>query len=92
MGLWIGLIIKKYMNKTIVKVGSEYFIAGVLLTFILCGISIGLIAWIFGDKNCDDFLTQESAQKALNAHMTDIYKLDLDKDGIACDNKNKYGF
>ncbi|MGI0481255.1 excalibur calcium-binding domain-containing protein [Geminocystis sp. CENA526] len=38
------------------------------------------------DCNCKDFSTQEEAQKVFDAFPNDPYKLDRDKDGIACEN------
>ncbi|PHV63747.1 excalibur calcium-binding domain-containing protein [Cyanobacterium aponinum AL20118] len=37
------------------------------------------------DCNCSDFKTQEEAQRVLDAFPRDPYKLDRDKDGIACE-------
>ncbi len=36
------------------------------------------------DCNCSDFTTQEAAQHVLDAFETDRFRLDGDKDGIAC--------
>lgn len=38
------------------------------------------------DCNCKDFKTQAEAQKVLDAFPDDRFKLDRDKDGIACEN------
>ena len=37
------------------------------------------------DFDCDDFDTQANAQATLDRHDTDIYGLDADGDGVACD-------
>ncbi|MGQ4646394.1 excalibur calcium-binding domain-containing protein [Lyngbya aestuarii] len=38
-----------------------------------------------GDCNCQDFATQEDAQRVLDAFEGDRYDLDRDNDGIACE-------
>ncbi len=37
------------------------------------------------DCNCKDFKTQKEAQLVFNAFSKDIFRLDRDKDGIACE-------
>ncbi len=37
------------------------------------------------DCNCSDFTTQEAAQAVLEAYTGDQFRLDGDKDGIACE-------
>jgi len=37
------------------------------------------------DYDCKDFRTQSEAQKVLNSTTGDPYKLDRDKNGIACE-------
>jgi len=37
------------------------------------------------DYDCSDFRTQAEAQRVLNSRSGDPYKLDVDKDGVACE-------
>lgn len=37
------------------------------------------------DYNCSDFDTQDKAQRVFEKHSDDIYRLDGDNDGIACE-------
>lgn len=39
------------------------------------------------DKNCSDFYSQQEAQTEFEKHSTDIYRLDGDKDGVACEGR-----
>lgn len=47
------------------------------------------------DYNCPDFSTQEQAQKkledSLDKYGKDIYRLDGDGDGVACESLKKVG-
>lgn len=45
----------------------------------------GLPACTQSDCNCGDFRTQAEAQQVLSAFPNDPFKLDQDKDGIACE-------
>lgn len=40
----------------------------------------------FSDKNCADFQTQTEAQKVFEQNSEDIYGLDRNGDGVACNN------
>ncbi len=44
-----------------------------------------LPACVHSDCNCSDFANQEQAQAVLDAFPDDPYKLDRDRDGIACE-------
>gem|GEM_PF-3183572 len=44
-----------------------------------------LPACVDSDCNCSDFSTQEAAQTVLNAFPGDRFRLDGDKDGVACE-------
>ena len=37
------------------------------------------------DYNCDEFVTQKEAQALFDKNTKDIYKLDGDNDGLACE-------
>jgi hypothetical protein len=37
------------------------------------------------DRNCDDFTTQPEAQRQLDRDRDDPYELDVDGDGVACE-------
>jgi excalibur calcium-binding domain-containing protein len=37
------------------------------------------------DRDCDDFATQQEAQAALDAQVSDPERLDADNDGVACE-------
>lgn len=37
------------------------------------------------EKDCDDFITRDAAQAALDADRSDPWRLDDDRDGIACE-------
>jgi hypothetical protein len=41
------------------------------------------------DYNCKDFSSQKEAQKMFDKYETDIYGLDRDGDGIACESLTK---
>jgi len=41
------------------------------------------------DYNCADFKTQREAQKMFEKDSKDIYRLDGDKDGVACESLPK---
>lgn len=45
----------------------------------------GLPACVNSDCNCSDFDTQAEAQRVLNAFPNDPFRLDGDKDGVACE-------
>jgi len=45
----------------------------------------GLPGCVRTDCNCDDFDTQSEAQRVLNAFPGDPFKLDPDRDGLACE-------
>lgn len=56
-----------------------------------------LIIWFFIYKtkniqgghieyNCKDFMNQKAAQDIFNNNVKDVYRLDGDHDGIACEN------
>ncbi len=47
--------------------------------------SANLPACISSDCDCKDFATQEEAQRVFDAYSGDPYRLDKDKDGIACE-------
>lgn len=47
--------------------------------------SANLPACIKSDCDCKDFATQEEAQRVFDAYSGDPYRLDKDKDGIACE-------
>lgn len=42
------------------------------------------------DFNCSDFTTQQQAQNIFKKNEKDIYRLDGDKDGIACEGLPKF--
>ncbi len=44
-----------------------------------------LPACVSSDCDCKDFATQAQAQQVLDAYSGDPFKLDRDKDGIACE-------
>jgi len=44
-----------------------------------------LPACINSDCDCKDFATQEEAQRVFDAYPGDPYRLDKDKDGVACE-------
>lgn len=67
------------------------------IVFIVCG-SLLFLLWLLlavyifsianakvNDLDCADFKTQTMAQKEFNLHQTDIYGLDNNKNGIACE-------
>jgi hypothetical protein len=47
--------------------------------------AVNLPACVNSDCDCKDFATQEEAQRVLDAYPDDPYRLDRDKDGIACE-------
>ncbi|CAD5984280.1 excalibur calcium-binding domain-containing protein [Planktothrix prolifica] len=49
----------------------------------------GLPACTQSDCNCGDFRTQGEAQRVLEAFSGDPFKLDNDKDGVACESLSK---
>lgn len=65
------------MNKKV-----NYLFAALFVLFVIWLIIVSL-----SKKNydCIDFKTQEEAQKVFKSHITDIYYLDGDDDGIACE-------
>lgn len=42
------------------------------------------------DFNCEDFHSQEQAQSIYKKNPIDIYGLDKDKDGVACEHLPKF--
>ena len=60
-------------------------LAGIVGSIILTSI---LLAFLFhsGDYDCKDFKTQKEAQEVFNRNRDDIYGLDRDKNGKACQN------
>lgn len=48
--------------------------------------AINLPACVNSDCDCKDFVDQEEAQRVFDAYPSDPFKLDRDKDGIACEN------
>lgn len=62
--------------------------AAALGTLTLLGVfgpGAGMALAAGGDKNCDDFATQEQAQTVYNADTSDPHGLDRDRDGDACE-------
>lgn len=47
--------------------------------------SQGMPACVKSDCNCSDFNTQVEAQRVFNAYPGDPFRLDADKDGVACE-------
>ncbi|GFE71914.1 excalibur calcium-binding domain-containing protein [Chroococcus sp. FPU101] len=47
--------------------------------------SSNLPACVNSDCNCSDFRTQAEAQRVLEAFLNDRFRLDGDKDGVACE-------
>lgn len=47
--------------------------------------SSNLPACVNSDCNCSDFRTQAEAQRVLEAFPNDRFRLDRDKDGVACE-------
>jgi micrococcal nuclease len=47
--------------------------------------STSLPACVNSDCDCSDFNTRAEAQRVLNAYPSDPFRLDADKDGIACE-------
>ena len=46
-----------------------------------------LVDEVEGDRDCTDYVDQAGAQKRLDADQTDPYNLDIDGNGVACDEK-----
>jgi hypothetical protein len=53
--------------------------AGLTLVLTLSGCPVG------ADRNCDDFTTQPEAQRQLDRDRGDPHGLDVDGDGVACE-------
>lgn len=75
------------MKKISQESGKEHFFGGFTIAILVLGCVVFLIWMNFRDYNCADFPTQALAQWEFEHHATDIYKLDADGDGKACDNK-----
>lgn len=57
-----------------------------LLIFILIAF-ISILAYVkLHEYDCIDFRTQQDAQKVFLRNSQDVYHLDGDQDGIACEN------
>lgn len=86
------------MTKMIIRLGAEYFIAGILSTTIIILFIFGLIYWITMNYNCNYFYfssqldAQARFEKSLMDYGRDVYRLDMDKDGIACENLFKTSY
>lgn len=73
-----------------VKNNTEKYIPIVLLIFLLMFIVYFISKNIIKeDYNCSDFNNQEDAQQVYEKHQTDIYNLDRDGDGTACESLTK---
>ena len=65
----------------------SWLCAAVLISgFVICATPVCAVSKAYAlDYDCADFSTQQEAQAEFESHATDVYRLDGDNDGIACE-------
>ena len=80
----------KDINKEICLIVFEKIIIFILVLFLISfAASLFIKNFVNHDKNCVDFKTQNDAQLELEKREVDVYRLDRDKDGVACESLNE---